>query len=131
MSPARCRWILAGFFVLTVPWPMPGPFDALAPPVRYLMLASAAGRVALAEGAAGPLPLLIGLLCLQAIGTVLLSWAAASLLARVLARLPERRRMALVVGPGMPWLVTALVFDVYRTPFGDAGTGTLLDVLFS
>jgi len=58
MSPATARSLIVALLLFTIPWPMPGPYAAFVPAIRYVMLAAAAAAVALAEGAAGVLPLL-------------------------------------------------------------------------
>jgi hypothetical protein len=130
VSPATSRWLIAGLFLLTVPWPMPGPFDVFVPPIRYAMLATAAGAVGWSEGAAGTVPSLIGLLSAQAIGTFGLSFLLAWLLARLLTPVSARVRRACVLGVGGAWLLVCLFQDVYRTAFGDTATTNLLGVLF-
>ena len=131
MSPKTCRWLIAGVFLLAIPWPMPGPFDIFVPAVRYAMLAVAASAVGLSEGAAGPLPLVIGLLVVQTIGTIALSLGLAWLLAKLLAGVSSRLRSMSVLGLGGAWILYCLVVDVYRTALGDHDTANLLGVIFS
>ncbi|MBW2500598.1 MAG: hypothetical protein JRF61_25225 [Deltaproteobacteria bacterium] len=131
MSPTSSRWLIVALFLFAVPWPMFGPLGAFVPAARYVLLAIAAAAVGLTEGAAGVLPMIIGLLVAQAIGTVLLAIVLGRLVARLLIPLSPRMRAFCVIVLGGGWLLYALTVDVYQTTFGDRDTATLLGVFFS
>jgi hypothetical protein len=129
LSVRSARRLLFVVIALTVPVPMLGPFDALAPPLRYLILFSASGAVAAAEGAAGPIPAILALFGGHALVALGLAWLAAWVAARLLTPLsPQTRRRAVLSVCGA-MILAALVFELYRTPFGRAPTANLLGVL--
>lgn len=129
MSVRSARRLLFLLLALTLPAPMLGPFGGLVPPVRYLILASAAGAVAWAEGAAGPVPWIVLFFAAHAgvylTGVWLLAWGAA----RPLAALAPATRRSVVLGACGALLLLALCLDLYRTPFGRAARANLLGVL--
>lgn len=127
LRPMRRLWF-AGLWLL-FPWPLLILVDASVPAVRYLLLAAVAGMVAIAEGGAGPVGLLVLLFAIWGVGTSLLCWLAAWWIAKLMARLPNRAAIALtlgVLGMGLFW---AVFFEPYHTPFGRALRGGLLQVL--
>jgi len=120
-------WFL-GFWLL-LPWPLVLLSDALVPAVRYLLLGCVAASVALTEGAGGPVSMVVAFFIGYGLLTTLLCWIMAWAVARSLVRwLPHHARtitwVCLVVG-----LLVALLFEPYRTSFGRAATGGLLQVL--
>ena len=129
MSVRAARWLLFGVFALTVPAPLLGPFDAFAPAVRYLLLASVTGAIAVVEGAAGPVPGILALFALHALVYLVLAWLGAWLVARLTRRFSPAARRAAVFAISGALLLAALVFDLYRTPFGPRPTSNLLGVL--
>jgi hypothetical protein len=119
---------LAGIWLL-FPWPFLILADAWVPAVRYLLLAGVAGVVALLEGSAGPVRLLVLLFAVWGVGTSLLCWLLAWLMEKLMNLLPNRLAIAItlgVLGSGLFW---AIFFEPYRTPFGRALRGGLLQVL--
>ena len=123
----RRLWF-AGIWLL-FPWPLLILQDAFVPAARYLLLGTVAATVAIAEGAAGPVGLLVVLFLGWGIGTSLLSWLLAWLVARVLSQLPSRIAISVsgcILGGALIW---ASFFEPYRTPFGRALRGGLLQVL--
>jgi hypothetical protein len=129
VSVRTARWLLFLAFALTLPLPMLGPFAALVPAVRYAILFSAAAAVAVAEGAAGPVPAVLTLLGLHALAGLLGCGLAAWLAGVLLARLSPRARRGLVLGAGFALLAAASAFELYRTPFGRAPRASLWGVL--
>ncbi len=127
MRPMRRVWF-AGIWLL-FPWPLLILVDASVPAVRYVLLAAVAGMVAVMEGAAGPVGLLVSLFAIWGVGTSLLCWLAAWLMARLMARLPDPAAVALTLGLLGIGLFWAVFFEPYRTPFGRALRGGLLQVL--
>jgi len=119
---------LAGIWLL-FPWPLLIYSDAWVPAVRYLLLAVVAGTVAVMEGSAGPVGLLVLLFATWGVGTSLLAWLLAWLIAKLMALLPDRVAVALTVGILGIGLFWAIFFEPYRTPFGRAVRGGLLQVL--
>jgi len=131
-SPVSVRasgWLLFGVLAFTLPIPMWGPFGAFAPAVRYAILLSAGGAVALAEGAAGPVPGILLLLAAHAVAAGALAGLVAWLASRALAPLSARTRRRVVWTACAGILLAALLLEPYRTPFGSAPTHGLLGLL--
>ena len=130
MSARAIFWLVFGALVLALPFPMLGPFESLVPPVRYAILLGAASAVALAEGAAGPVPLILAMLALNLVVSLAAAWIAAWIVSRALGALRSpvlRTGLALgVVGLG---LVVAASLPIYATAFGRTPTAGLLGVL--
>jgi hypothetical protein len=127
-GPTLRRLWFAGLWLLW-PWPLVIFADAFVPAARYALLAAAAAAVALHEGAAGPVGMIVALLVGMALVTTAGCWVLAFVVARVLAYLPRRASVVLtllLLGIG---LVVALVSSPYRMPFGRAPYGGLLEVL--
>jgi len=130
MSARAIRWLLFGALALALPFPMLGPFAAVVPPVRYAILLGAAGAVALAEGVAGPVPLILGLLALNLVASLAAAWIAAWIVSRVLGALPSPAwRSGLALGAVCAGLALAASLPLYETTFGRAPTASLLGVL--
>jgi hypothetical protein len=130
MSARAICWLLFGSLVLALPFPMLGPFEALVPPVRYAILPGAADALALAEGAAGPVSLILGLLALN----LLLSLAAAGIAAWIASRAlgalrSPALRSGLAVGVVCAGLAIAASLPIYEMAFGRSPTANLLGVL--
>jgi hypothetical protein len=131
VSVRSCRWLLFLVFALTVPVPMVWvPFDAFEPAVGYAILFAASAAVALAEGTAGPVPGILLLAGAHALAAAGLTGLAAWIAGRVLAPLAPRTRRFAALGACAALLVLALGVEIYRTPFGRAPVGNLLDVLW-
>lgn len=130
MSVRAARRLLFLLFAVTLPLPMLGPFDALVPALRYLVLLSAAGALALAEGAAGPVPALLALFAVNALSYLVLAWLLAWLGARALARLSPGARRACVFAAWAVLLCVGIALELYRTPFGRAPTANLFGALW-
>lgn len=114
---------------LLLPWPLLVLQDAWVPAVRYVLLGLAAALVAITEGAAGPVGLIVLLFLGWGALTSLLTWLLAWLIAKLLDQLPAKFAIALtacILGSGLAW---ALLLEPYRTPFGRALRGGLLQVL--
>ncbi|MBC8292778.1 MAG: hypothetical protein H8E45_06375 [Proteobacteria bacterium] len=129
MVTRTIRWLLFCVFVLTVPLPMLGPWEVLAPTARYLLLAVVTAAVMAVEGAAGPVPLIFTLFAGHALLYLLLSWLAARLCTRLVNRLPAHARTGVVVAACAALLLIALMFDLYITPFGGLPHSNLLGLL--
>jgi len=130
LNARAIRWLLFGTLVLTLPFPMLGPFAALVPPVRYAILLGAAAAVALAEGAAGPVPLILALLGLNVVVSLAAAWISAWAVSRALGALRSPAlRAALAVGAVCVGLALAASLPIYETSFGRAPTANLLGVL--
>ncbi len=120
-----------GFFalVLLFPWPLPFLGGAFVPSIRFWILGGAAASVGLTEGASGAGLPLIGLLLGWASITTGFCWLAAFALARLADALPDRRALLVTYSAITCGLIWALLFQPYRTPFGRALHGGLLQVL--
>ena len=129
MSVRASRWLLFLTLALTLPVPMWGQFGAFVPAVRYAILFAAGAAVALAEGTAGPVPLILLLFGLHALAAAGLAGLAAWIGGRALAPLAPRTRGWIVAGAGAALLLLALAVELYRTPFGRAPVSDLLGIL--
>ena len=102
MSVRAVFWVLFVLLVFVLPLPLLGPFDALVPVVRFALLFGVSAAVAMAEGAAGPVPLILLLFGAHALFGLGVCAGIAWLASRGLSRLaPASRRVwvsALVVG---------------------------------
>ena len=129
MTPATTRrlWFLGLWLML--PWPLPFLDTPFAPAVRYLILATAGSTLALFEGGAGPITLLIVLFAVWGGLTTFFCWALGWAMGRLLGTL------APPLGGRLTWvclavaLAIALTLEPYATPFGRAARGGLLEVL--
>jgi hypothetical protein len=129
MKPRVLRriWFLGLWMLL--PWPLSVIGSAFVPAVRYAILACASSSIALTEGAASPVGSIVALFVGVTLLTTLACWVIAWVIAKLLARLPLGYASAITwacLGFG---LFVALLFEPYRTPFGRALTGGLLQVL--
>jgi len=130
MSARGIRRMLFAALVIALPFPMLGPFDALVPPIRYAILLGAASAVALAEGAAGAVPLILVLLALNLALSLTAAWLLAWGVSRTLAALgspPLGRRLA--IGAVCVGLALAASIPLYETGFGRTPTASLLGLL--
>lgn len=126
LRATRWIWFLALFILLPLPWTGLG--ESLVPAIRYAMLAAAGLAVALAEGAQGPAPLIVGIFVLAAfLGTGVCALLA-RLAARLLSRLAPGLRATLTIGLIILGLLLALLSQPYRTPYGHAPRGGLLEI---
>lgn len=129
MSVREGFWLLFILLFFVLPFPMWGPWDPLAPTVRYALLFGATGLVVYQEGAAGPVPMILALFAVHTVvyaaACALLAWLASRGLSGLA---PEARRNTLFVLV-LVALASALLFDLYRTPFGRAPVANLLGVL--
>lgn len=125
MSARATFWTLLAVFVFVLPIPLLGPFDALVPVVRFFLLFGASAAVAIQEGAAGPVPLIVLLFAVHAVVGLAVCALLAWLGTRGLSSLaPETRRTGVWVFV-LGLVALASVFDVYRTAFGRAPTANL------
>jgi hypothetical protein len=129
MEALRLRRLWFAGIWLLFPWPLLVLQDAFVPAVRYLLLGIVAATVAILEGAAGPVGMLVVLFLGWGIGTSFCSWLLAVAIAKLLGRLPHRTALSLSLGTLGVALVWALFFEPYRTVFGRALRGGLLQVL--
>lgn len=123
----RRLWFFALFFLL--PWPLPVLGNAAVPSVRFWILGTVAASVGALEGAAGPVQGIIFLMCGWGLVTGALCWGIAWGLERVFRALPDRTALLATYSAITVGLAWALLFEPYRTPFGRALRGGLLQVL--
>lgn len=125
MSARATFCTLLALFVFVLPLPLLGPFDALVPVVRFVLLFGASAAVAIQEGAAGPVPLIVLLFAAHAVfglaACVLFAWLGTRGLSGLA---PETRRIGVWVFV-LGFVILASVFDVYRTAFGRAPAANL------
>ncbi len=129
MVTRTTRWLLFCVFVLTVPLPMLGPWEVLAPTARYLLLAVVTAAVMAVEGAAGPVPLILALFAGHALVYLLLAWLVTRLCTRLLTRLPTRASTGVVLAACAALLALSIVLELYITPFGSLPRSNLLGLL--
>lgn len=123
----RCT-LFVSLFVLA-PLPMVGIDLAVFPAARYCLLAGVCIAVGLTEGAAGPVGMITALFTANALVYTAVLWGVSWLAARGLARLPRiPTRNALLVVIAIAAL-SALLFDVYITPYGVAARANLVGAL--
>jgi hypothetical protein len=123
----RRLWF-AGFFFL-LPWSMVIYSGPWVPAVRFVILGGVASLVAVAEGAAGPVGGMVFLFLAHAVVTTIFCWVLAWIVARLLSRLPERLALRITFACLATGLAVSLLLDPYRTPFGRAARGGLLEIL--
>ncbi len=116
-------------FVVALPFPTVGPFGGFVPALHHAVLLAAAGAVAIVEGAAGPVPMILALFAVHVLATALLCALAAWLGARLLAPLSPRVRATVAIALCAALLAASLAFELYETPFGRTPTASLLGVL--
>jgi len=129
MTPVRLRRIWFVGLWLLLPWPFALLGDGLVPAVRYAILAIAGASIAIVEGAAGPVGMIVALFAGLAIATALACWGIAWVVGKGLDRLPATQAAAITWVCLALGLAVALFGEPYRTPFGRAVTGGLLQVL--
>ena len=129
MLVRTARRLLFALAALALPLPTLGPYAAVVPPARHLILFAATAAVAALEGAAGPVRGILTLFAINAAVTFPVAWFVAWLAARLTASLSPGVRRALVLGTCALFLLVALAFDLYRDPFGRAPTTNLWGVL--
>ena len=97
MTTHRIRWLwFVGLWLLAPwPWPLPAVADVFVPAARYALLASAAIAIVVAEGAAGPVALVVAVFTGWALVTTLGCWLVAWLGSRALALVSPRIRTAI------------------------------------
>ncbi len=117
-----------GLFALA-PLPMLFLEGALVPAARYALLAALSAAVVVSEGASSAGTGIALIFAAHALGYGLLCWGAAALLARALCALPRPLGSVWLWGLLALGIALVLRFDVYRTPFGRAPWGNLLDAL--
>ncbi|MED5262868.1 MAG: hypothetical protein VX574_10785 [Myxococcota bacterium] len=111
--------------VLVLPLPLLGPFDALVPVVRFVLLLGASSAVAIQEGAAGPVPMIVLLFAAHAVVGLVACVLLASLATGGLSHLAPGTRRVLVGVFVFGAVILASVFDFYQTPFGRAPESNL------
>jgi hypothetical protein len=124
---ARRLWF-AGLWLL-FPWTLPVYGDAFVPAARYVLLAFVTSAIAITEGSSGPVGLIMVLFVGWGLITTLLSAGMAWLISKALSNLPPRQAAwvtAICLALGFAF---ALIYEPYRTPFGRALTGGLLEIL--
>ena len=127
-SPRLQRYWFAALWLL-FPWPLLVLQDAFVPAARYVLLGGVAAIVAIAEGAAGPVGLLVLLFLGWGALTSLLCWLLAWSIARLLDHVPETTANMATIAILVLGLLWALFLEPYSTPFGRALRGGLLEVL--
>jgi hypothetical protein len=129
MSPRAARRVLWLFALALVPLPM-AVFDAVMPVVGYLLLAALCVGMRIAEGPGGVVWQMTALFASHAFVYAGALRLAAHAIARLLARLPDPARAALIgvaVAGASAW---ALFAQPYVTPFGTAARANLIGVLW-
>ena len=129
MSVRAARRALFALAVCAAPLPLVVFADALAPPLRYAILAAAAAAVAFVEGGSGTVWLIVVVFALHAFVWTTLCWLVAWLAARSTAALSARGRTILVLAVCAVALGLALSMPAYRTPLGPAPRANLVGAL--
>ena len=129
MSTRSTRFLLFAVLAFALPFPAVGPFGGFVPAVHHVALFAATAAVAVVEGAAGPVKMILVLFGVHVVATLTLCALAAWLAARLLAPLPPRARAVVVLGLCAALIAASLAFPLYDTPFGREPTANLLGVL--
>ena len=129
MSVLTSRRLLWLGLLLMLPMPMLVLDNGLVPVVRFLLLGGVCVAVMLVEDAAGVVGFLALVFLAHAIVYAGLLWLLAFAISQGLARLPPRRLAALTLAALALALLTATATRPYRTPFGRAADGNLVEVL--
>lgn len=129
MSPRATRWCLFLGLAGMLPLPILVVASGWVPAGRLLMLGGITVAVMVAETTRGIIGMIAAFLLAQGLLYGAGLWGVASLLSRLLARLPARAAAIVTLGALAVGLAVTLAFDVYTTPFAaDAATGNLLQV---
>ena len=99
------------------------------PVVRFVLLFGASAAVAIQEGAAGPVPLILLLFAAHAVAGLAFCALLAFFGRRALATLDPGSRRAVVWVFVFGVVILASYFDLYRTPFGQAPEANLWGLL--
>lgn len=129
MSVLTSRRLLWVGLLLTLPLPMLVLDDGLVPVVRFLLLGGACVAVMLVEDAGGVVGFLALVFLVHAVVYAGLLWLLAFAISRGLGRLPPRRLAAVTLAALVLAFVAATATQPYRTPFGRAARGGLVEVL--
>lgn len=121
MSRRAQRWILGLAFFTLAPVPIFMISTGFAPPVRVLFLASVLGAVAVADGAQGPMLMLLGVLLFELALFCALSYFAAGFVLRGFERLAAGRFVSPLIALTVFSLLCMSGFDVYHTPLSSSG----------
>jgi hypothetical protein len=117
VSPRAIRWLLWLAAFAALPLPLLGMSEATVPALHQLQLGALALAFTLLERAQGMGPLLSALFLGQALLWAALLFAAAALVARLLARVPPFARTRLTLFVVVLGLALAAAQLVYRTPY--------------
>jgi len=123
----RRLWF-AGLWLL-FPWALPVFADSFVPAVRYVILGAVAGTIAITEGTGGPVRLLVVLFVGWGIATTVFTAILTWLISKALSFVKPRTAAWITGACLSTGLLIALFFEPYRTPFGRALRGGLLQVL--
>jgi hypothetical protein len=129
MSVLTSRRLLWIGLMLALPLPMLALEDALVPVARFLLLGGVCIAVMLVEDAGGVVGLLALLFLAHAVVYAGLLWLLAFAISRGLGRLPPRRLGAITLATLVLAFLAATATRPYRTPFGRASHGSLIEVL--
>lgn len=122
------RRLLFLALLLLVPVPMLV-FDGWVPTANLYLMSAVCGAVWLAEGAAGPVRTITGLLAAHAAVYTVVFWGVAWTVDRLTARISPPVRRALLLVPLAIAIAVAAVRPIYVTPFGRTARSTLLGAL--
>ncbi len=131
MSTRATRRLLFVALLLLLPLPLvTGVTTGLVPVARMGLLGGVCLGVMLVEGTRGAVGLLLAMIAGQAALWAAVSWLAAGLGARLLARLPARAQRIAPLALVLAATLLAASLPIYRTPFRAAGVqATWLQVL--
>ena len=129
MGTRSTGWLLFAVLAVALPFPAVGPFGGFVPAVHHVALFAATAAIAVVEGAAGPVKMILVLFAVHVVATLALCGLAAWLFAWLTRRLSPRTRAALALAFCALLLGVAFAFPIYDTPFGRAPTASLLGVL--
>ncbi len=121
-------WLLWAGLALLLPLPLLV-FDGMVPLVRIVLLATVTAAVAIREGAAGPVQMILVMFVAHAMIYAAVLALAARLASRALRRWSGPRLRRIVFAGILAAAVLASITTPYATPFAPAPRSSLLGVL--
>ncbi|MGE4649480.1 MAG: hypothetical protein AAEJ53_01210 [Myxococcota bacterium] len=128
MSPRSTRRMLWLLMLLALPLPLLIPGGGLIPAARMLLLGGLCVGMVIAESGSEIAAILAAAFLLHVILYAALLWCAAALIARFLAGSSPHTRTAVVVTCAALLLASAMLTQLYETPYARSPRGNLLEV---
>ena len=130
MSRRSLKWTLWLAFTLLVPVPFIMIVTGFAPPVRVWFLTWVLGAIAIADGAQGPMAILLGVLVVEGLFFAGLAYFAAGLALSGFARWLPARFVAPLGAVTVTSLLCMSFFEIYHLPHSSKAMYTNVTGLF-